>query len=188
MVWPFTEAGRFLIPLIPCLLIGAVEGLWPWRASSAESNAGSRMRPSRRRLYAASLVLLASLPYSSYMLATGRTRALEATHRDFDAACAWIAAHPTGPARCCRAIRAKSSGRPVVKGSRSPRRNGPASRRRCRRDRPDHRCLPGRLPADRPERYAGALASPLARFVAEHPELGPQGLGSETGRDSVSDL
>ncbi len=36
MIWPFTEAGRFLIPLIPCLLIGAVEGivglvslLWP---------------------------------------------------------------------------------------------------------------------------------------------------------------
>ena len=25
--WPFTEAGRFLIPMIPCILIGAVEGL-----------------------------------------------------------------------------------------------------------------------------------------------------------------
>ncbi len=27
LVWPFTEAGRFLIPLVPCLLVGAVEGL-----------------------------------------------------------------------------------------------------------------------------------------------------------------
>jgi hypothetical protein len=33
VVWPFTEAGRFLIPLVPCLLIAAVEGLAPllWR-------------------------------------------------------------------------------------------------------------------------------------------------------------
>ena len=33
LVWPFTEAGRFLIPLVPCLLIGALEGLAPliWR-------------------------------------------------------------------------------------------------------------------------------------------------------------
>src|SRR5262249_1940306 len=27
LVWPYTEAGRFLIPLVPCLLIGGVEGL-----------------------------------------------------------------------------------------------------------------------------------------------------------------
>ena len=27
LAWPYTEAGRFLIPLIPCLLVGAVEGL-----------------------------------------------------------------------------------------------------------------------------------------------------------------
>ena len=27
LVWPFTEAGRFLIPLVPCLLVGMAEGL-----------------------------------------------------------------------------------------------------------------------------------------------------------------
>ena len=27
LIWPFTEAGRFLIPLVPCLLVGATEGL-----------------------------------------------------------------------------------------------------------------------------------------------------------------
>ena len=27
LAWPFTEAGRFLVPLIPCILVGAVEGL-----------------------------------------------------------------------------------------------------------------------------------------------------------------
>ncbi len=27
LVWPFTEAGRFLVPLVPALLVGAVEGL-----------------------------------------------------------------------------------------------------------------------------------------------------------------
>ena len=26
LAWPFTEAGRFLVPLIPCILVGAVEG------------------------------------------------------------------------------------------------------------------------------------------------------------------
>ena len=30
LVWPFTEAGRFLIPLVPCLLIAAVEGFSPF--------------------------------------------------------------------------------------------------------------------------------------------------------------
>ena len=27
LVWPFTEAGRFLVPLVPFLLVGATEGL-----------------------------------------------------------------------------------------------------------------------------------------------------------------
>ena len=27
LAWPFTEAGRFLVPLIPCLIAGLVEGL-----------------------------------------------------------------------------------------------------------------------------------------------------------------
>ena len=69
LVWPYTEAGRFLVPLIPCILVGAVEGLsglWRWG------------RLSRRRLIAAGLVLAATLPYSAYCLAAGKARAAEA--------------------------------------------------------------------------------------------------------------
>ena len=90
LVWPFTEAGRFLIPLIPFILVGAVEGLagllgllGHWRRV--------RIRATRLRLFGACLVLALSLPYSLYMLATGRTRAAEASQGDFDAACRWIA-------------------------------------------------------------------------------------------------
>lgn len=82
LVWPFLEAGRFLVPLIPCLMVGAVEGIsgsWRWG------------RWSRRRWIASALVLLGTLPYSSYYLAAQKARALDATQRDFDAACAWLA-------------------------------------------------------------------------------------------------
>jgi hypothetical protein len=82
LIWPFTEAGRFLIPLIPCLLVGATEGLSPVLAWI-----GLRNRP--RRL-AALLVLGISLAYPVYAVATDRARAQRRTHEGFDAACAWI--------------------------------------------------------------------------------------------------
>jgi hypothetical protein len=90
VVWPFTEAGRFLIPLVPCLLIGAVEGLAPivWRAEKA---LGRRSWPSHPRVAAAVLVLAASCPYAFYALASGRSEAQRRTHADFDAGCSWIA-------------------------------------------------------------------------------------------------
>jgi hypothetical protein len=90
LVWPFTEAGRFLIPLLPCLLVGAVEGLAPLARLA-------RLR--RPRLWAAGAVLVASLPYAAYSLATDRAAAQRQTYRDFDAACAWIvrAGNQPGP-------------------------------------------------------------------------------------------
>jgi Dolichyl-phosphate-mannose-protein mannosyltransferase len=94
--WPFTEAGRFLIPLVPFILVGAVEGLTALAATIVRMG-NLRMRASRRRLVAAGLLLAASLPYTVFMLATGRARALEATHRDFDAACDWLARQKTPP-------------------------------------------------------------------------------------------
>ena len=45
LVWPFTEAGRFLIPLVPCLLVGAVEGL---AALAARPVGDGRVWPRRR--------------------------------------------------------------------------------------------------------------------------------------------
>jgi hypothetical protein len=86
LVWPFTEAGRFLIPLVPCLLIGAVEGL---------AFLAGRCRLRRRRLWAASAVLVLSLPYAIYSIVAARAEAQRQSHRAFDAACAWIAHQAT---------------------------------------------------------------------------------------------
>ncbi len=91
LVWPFTEAGRFLIPLVPFLLVGSVEGLAP---VLVRLGLASRRRA---RVLAAALVLAASLPYPILALATHRAGAAEATHAPFDAACAVLATQPGGP-------------------------------------------------------------------------------------------
>jgi hypothetical protein len=131
LVWPFTEAGRFLIPLVPCLLVGLVEGLsglarlerFPL-ASRIRLFVGSAVRtsesrPDRRRPHsgpnecrngragtartrsprklAAAFALLAAIPYPAYSLISHRARAQRQTHRDFDAACSWIAREATRP-------------------------------------------------------------------------------------------
>jgi Dolichyl-phosphate-mannose-protein mannosyltransferase len=95
-VWPYTEAGRFLIPLIPFILIGAVEGMAFGLTRLAHLMIG-RLRSARARVIASCVVLAASIPYSAYMAAAGRARAQELTQRDFDAACAWLAGHADRP-------------------------------------------------------------------------------------------
>jgi 4-amino-4-deoxy-L-arabinose transferase-like glycosyltransferase len=90
LYWPFTEAGRFLMPLLPWFLIGLTEGI---------AQIFDRLkRPIARRAIARAICLL-SLPYTLYSITTDRAGAAERTHADFDAACAWIVAHPhpTGP-------------------------------------------------------------------------------------------
>lgn len=84
VVWPFTEAGRFLVPLIPCLLLGATSGL---------AMVLGRMRVGRPRVRAAWVLLAVSLPYSCYAIVSGRAAAQRERHREFDAACGWIAEH-----------------------------------------------------------------------------------------------
>jgi len=88
LVWPFTEAGRFLIPLVPFLLLGAVEG---------GAVILGRCGVARPRLWASRLILAASLPYSIYAVATQRSAAERQTQRGFDAACAWIKTHREPP-------------------------------------------------------------------------------------------
>lgn len=88
LVWPFTEAGRFLIPLVPFLVLGAMEGLAPL---------GTRLAFKHPRRLASAIVLLLSFPYTLYSLASGRASAQEATHEAFDSACAWIVAHGDRP-------------------------------------------------------------------------------------------
>jgi hypothetical protein len=187
LVWPFTEAGRFLIPLIPCILVGAVEGLTGLarRFQSAGLPRGSA-RPTRHRLVAASLLLALSLPYSAYMLIMGRARAFESMHRDFDAACGWLAVHPepAGP------VLTRHPGEAFWLTGRQALAVPTAER-------------PGEVDADAAAiartieayrvsylmvdqaRYAGAPASPLARFVAEHPERVRKVWDGEETRGSV---
>ncbi len=70
LLWPFTEAGRFLIPLVPFILVGAAHGLTAL-AGMIVRLGNLRMRTLRRRLVAAGLLLAASFPYTLFMLATG---------------------------------------------------------------------------------------------------------------------
>jgi hypothetical protein len=176
LVWPFTEAGRFLIPLIPCLLIGAVEGLvgllgWLGRVVARVGVVGSRLRLSRRRLVAASLVFAASLPYSTYLLVSGRTRALEAAHRDFDAACDWLAVHADRPGPVLTRHPGEvfwRTGRPALEV--------PTAERPGDRD-ADAAAIARTIAAYRvayllidQERYAHAPPSPLAQFVVQYPD------------------
>ena len=88
LVWPFTEAGRFLFPIVPFLLVGATEGL-------ARIMAFLKLR--RPRVWACGIVLALSMPYAVYAVATGRAHAGRLTHADFDAACQWINENANGP-------------------------------------------------------------------------------------------
>jgi hypothetical protein len=90
LLWPFTEAGRFLIPLLPFVLSGTVEGLAAAFACCGRS-------PGTPRGSAALVVLAISLPYAAYAIAAGRSEALRRTHREYDNACAWIRQNATQP-------------------------------------------------------------------------------------------
>ncbi len=78
LVWPFTEAGRFLVPLVPALLVGAVEGL-----SAVLARIGFR-RQARR--WAVALILIVSVPYSVHSVQTHRPWSPD----PFDQACLWL--------------------------------------------------------------------------------------------------
>ena len=88
LVWPFTEAGRFLVPVVPFLLVGATEGL---------ARILSIARTSHPRVWSSGMVLAASIPYAIYASGTGRAEAQRQTHADFDAACAWLTQHASRP-------------------------------------------------------------------------------------------
>jgi hypothetical protein len=93
-LWPFTEAGRFLVPAIPWILLGALEGLATllfW----VRHGIGWQRIPAR--LIAAWLVLAASLPYSLYQLVSAPWRSEQALHAGFDAACRYIDLVDTRP-------------------------------------------------------------------------------------------
>jgi hypothetical protein len=88
LIWPFIEAGRFLIPLVPMLLVGLTEGL---------ARVIRQLRLKRPRVLAVTILLGVSIPFSVYSIVNGRAEAQRSIHADFDAACQWIAGHATGP-------------------------------------------------------------------------------------------
>lgn len=87
VLWPFTEAGRFLIPLIPMMLVGLTEGL---------AYVIRQARVKRPRDWAVTILLSISVPYSAYAIINGRAEAQRRIHLDFDRACQWITSQARG--------------------------------------------------------------------------------------------
>jgi hypothetical protein len=178
LAWPFTEAGRFLVPLIPCILVGAVEGL---------AGLFRRTRSSRRRLIAAGMVLAASLPYSAYSLVTGKARTAEASQRDFDAACAWLAARAARPGPVLTRHPGEvfwQTGRQALEVATSER-PGDADADAVAIARTIDAYRVAYLLIDQ-ERYANAPPSPLDRFVARFPQRVRKVWNGESDRSAVT--
>jgi hypothetical protein len=100
LAWPFTEAGRFLVPLIPFLIAGLCEGVAAiLEAAGFRGREDSEAGSFSLRSLAAALVLAASIPFSLYAALYHRAEAGRRTNDGFDSACAWIArqAEPPGP-------------------------------------------------------------------------------------------
>ncbi len=169
-LWPFTEAGRFLIPLAPCLIVGALEGLTALVA---------RARLGRPRAWAAWALLATSLPYPCYSVVTGRAEARRRSDRPFDAACDWIARRGdhSGPVL---------SGHPAevfwMTGRTGLRPESDDPRELSRLiDRFDVAYL-----LDDERRYARAPVSPLGRYVRRHPERVRQVWSQEAGGTAIT--
>ncbi len=93
IAWPFTEAGRFLLPLVPGILLAIVEGVaMIWTVVRRVFKLRRDRFPGSipPRVLAASFVLLVSLPYPIYDVAAGRAEARRRSFDAFDAACSWL--------------------------------------------------------------------------------------------------
>ena len=183
--WPYTEAGRFLVPLLPFLLIGAFEGL---------VNLARRVAPlvginvSARRIAraAALVILIVSLPYAAYSALMGRSRARDAGSRGLDLACSWLREHARRPGPVLTRHPGEvylQTGRPALEASTSERPGDEDASSEAIEG------IIGRyqvayLLIDQ-ERYSHAPPGPLNRFVEERPtrvrkvwshEMGPTGV------------
>lgn len=153
LAWPFTEAGRFLVPLVPILVLGAMEGL---------AGLLGAVRPRDARRLAALLVLAASVPYSVYgALARSADRDAQ-RHAPLDRACRWVRDRAEGPGVVLTTSPAEvfwQTGRRAV----TPAADDAGIARQL-----DDAGIALVIVAE--DRYARAPASPLARFLARHPE------------------
>ena len=154
LVWPFTEAGRFLVPLVPFLLVGATEGIARARVAggtAARPGLGHRDRPGR-------------LDPLRGLQRRFRPRPRERrTHADFDAACRWIAEHATHPGPVLTRHPGEVFWRTGRQASRAQRVDPRAI---------DH--LIGRLGIAYllidDDRYANAGLNPLGRYLRQFPD------------------
>ena len=87
IIWPFTEAGRLLFPIVPFLLVGASEGLADHGDRGPQTAQKLGVRDGPRRIDS----LFGVCPRDR----TCRGQCL--THADFDAACQWINQNATRP-------------------------------------------------------------------------------------------
>jgi hypothetical protein len=154
LIWPFTEAGRFLIPLVPMLLIGATEGV-------ARLIARTGIRQPRTR--AALALLAASVPYAAYAVVTGRAEAQRLTHSEFDLACQWLA----GPAARPGLVMTRHPGEVYWQTRRQSVAPEPPDLAAIA-DRIDHLRITYLLIDE--DRYVNQAESPLAQFVAIYPD------------------
>jgi hypothetical protein len=84
VAWPFTEAGRFLIPLVPLVLLASAAGV-------EKALALSKFMPQKSTaLLAPWLVAAASLPFGVYTWQKQCRIESQPQDRDFNAACHWI--------------------------------------------------------------------------------------------------
>jgi hypothetical protein len=185
LIWPYTEAGRFLVPLVPCLLIGAVEGA-SWLLGAIIRRAGWTPWPGRLRLVAALAILAISLPYTSYSLITGRGRRPDPANQAFDAACAWLRREGARPGPVLTRHPGEvflATGRPALDVPTAERPGdtdaGPAEVAVV-----IDRYQVAYLLIDE-DRYLQAHPSPLGRFVRAHPDRVRRVGSWEAGRSSV---
>ena len=176
--------------MIPNLLVGAVEGLAGLAGAFRKRMRWLPRQEARLRFWAACLVLAASVPYSAYMLGTGRTRALKSTDRDFDAACDWIAAHADrpGPILCRQPGEVFwQTGRQSleVPGAKRPGDvNANIDADTVAIERAIETYGVSYLLIDQ-DRYTNAPPSPLAHFVDSHPDRVRKVWTRETERSSI---
>jgi len=171
LAWPFTEAGRFLIPLLPMILVGAVEGL-SIVLRRLGFGGGSRRTAAR-------LVLAASIPYAAYAAVTDRAGAQRRSHDGLDAACRWIARDAPRPGPVLARLAADAhwlTGRPAIAPGPDP----------AAIDRLIERYDVAYLLVD-PGRYADAPDDPIARYILARPARSRQVWGGD-GSASVHEV
>ena len=152
LIWPFTEAGRFLVPLVPALLVVALEGL---------ATIARRLRIARPKQRAATLLLLAALPYATYAAVSGRAGAERLGHRDVDDALDWIDREAERPGPILSSYPAEAHWATDRPGLAPP--DDPLALEEAI----DRYRVAYVLVAE--DRFANAGEGPMARYIADHP-------------------